>query len=82
MISLLFKEECYEIIGSCFEVHNYLGPGFLEVVYKDALEIEFKRAGIPFQREKVYTINYKGEQLKHFFVADFVLFDCIVLEVK
>lgn len=82
MISLLFKEECYEIIGSCFEVHNYLGPGFLEVVYKDALEIEFKKAGIPFQREKIYTINYKGEQLKHFFIADFVLFDFIILEVK
>jgi GxxExxY protein len=82
MISLIYKEECYRIVGSCFEVHSYLGPGFLEVVYKDALEIEFKRAGIPFEREKIYTINYKGEQLQHYFIADFVLFNSIILEVK
>lgn len=48
MNSIIYPEESYEIIGCCFEVHNYLGPGFLEIVYKDALEFEFKQKNIPF----------------------------------
>ncbi|MBK7035796.1 MAG: GxxExxY protein [Bacteroidetes bacterium] len=64
------------------EVHNYLGPGFLEVVYKDALEYEFKKAGIPYSREKEYTVYYKDTILKHKYNADFVVYDKIILEVK
>ena len=64
------------------EVHNNLGAGFLEIVYKDALEWEFKRAGIPFEREKEYLVNYKGFILPHKFYADFVIYDKIILEVK
>jgi GxxExxY protein len=64
------------------EVHNNLGPGFLEIVYKDALEYEFNKAGIPFEREKQYSVNYKGIILPHKFYADFVVFDSIILEVK
>jgi len=48
---LIYKEECYKIIGICFDVHNNLGPGFLEIVYKDALEYEFKKSGIQYERE-------------------------------
>lgn len=82
MTDLLFKEESYEIIGKCFEVHNQLGPGFLEIVYKDALELEFRKAGISYEREKEYLVNYKGTILPHKFYADFVVFDSIILEVK
>lgn len=64
------------------EVHNNLGAGFLEIVYKDALEWEFRRAGIPFEREKEYLVNYKGVILPHKFYADFVIYDKIILEVK
>jgi GxxExxY protein len=82
MEDIIFKEESYQIIGKCFEVHNNLGPGFLEIVYKDALEIEFQRAGIEYEREKQYTVNYKGIVLPHKFYADFVVFGKIILEVK
>jgi len=82
MSQLIFKQESYQIIGKCFEVHNNLGPGFLEIVYKDALEYEFKSAEIPFSREKEYRVNYKGIILPHKFYADFVVFDKIILEVK
>ncbi|MEZ4772930.1 MAG: GxxExxY protein [Bacteroidia bacterium] len=82
MENILFKQESFEIIGKCMEVHNYLGSGFLEIVYKDALEYEFRKAGIPFEREKQYCINYKGIVLHHKFFADFVVFDKIILEVK
>lgn len=82
MTDILFKEESYEIIGKCFDVHNQLGPGFLEIVYKDALELEFRKAGIPYEREKEYLVNYKGTILPHKFYADFVVYDSIILEVK
>lgn len=64
------------------EVHRLLGPGLLEIVYKDALEVEFKNHGIPYQREKEFAIEYKGVILPHKFYADFVVYDDIILEVK
>jgi len=82
MAEILFKEESYKIIGACFEVHKILGHGFKEAVYKDALELELIRLEIPFVREKPYTILYKEQKLKHYFVADFVLYDTIILEIK
>ena len=82
MTDLIYKEESYQIIGKCMEVHNNLGAGFLEIVYKDALELEFKKSGISYEREKKYEVNYKGVILPHKFYADFVIFDNIILEVK
>ena len=82
MSDLVYKDESYQIIGKCMEVHNNLGAGFLEIVYKDALELEFKNSGIPYEREKKYEVNYKGAVLPHKFYADFVVFDKIILEVK
>jgi GxxExxY protein len=82
MEKIIHKEESYRIIGICMEVYNHLGPGFLEVVYKDALEYEFSRAEIPYEREKTYDIRYKDIILPHIFVADFVVFGNIILEVK
>lgn len=82
MSELIYKDESYEIIGKCFEVHNNLGAGFLEIVYKDALEYEFRKAGIPFDREVEYIVNYKDIILPHKFYADFVVYDKIILEVK
>jgi len=64
------------------EVHNNLGKGFLEIVYKDALEYEFRKNNIQFEREKEYDVNYKDIILSHKFYADFVVFDKIILEVK
>ncbi len=82
MDNIIYKNESFQIVGICMEVHNTLGAGFLEIVYKDALEWEFKKAGVPFEREKVYAVHYKGIILPHQFQADFVLFDKIILEVK
>jgi GxxExxY protein len=82
MENLIYSDHTYEIIGLCYEVHNNLGPGFLEIVYKDALELEFKRAGIPYTREKKYEVNYKGVILPHHFYADFVVYNKIILEAK
>ncbi len=81
-MELIYPDESYKIIGICMEVHKNLGKGFLEIVYKDALEYEFKNAGVEFEREKEYVVQYKNIVLPHKFFADFVVFDKIILEVK
>ena len=64
------------------EVHNELGNGFLEPVYQEALEEEFKIQGIPYVREKLLPVMYKGKQLKKEYYADFVCYDDIIVELK
>jgi GxxExxY protein len=82
MTEIIYKEESFRIIGLCMEVHNNLGKGFLEIVYKDALEYEFRNNKIQFEREKEYIVNYKNVVLPHKFYADFVVFNKVILEVK
>ncbi|MBU1297588.1 MAG: GxxExxY protein, partial [Bacteroidetes bacterium] len=76
------QKESYQIIGICMEVHRILGKGLLEIVYKDAIEYEFNKEKIPYEREKKYEVEYKEIILPHYFFADFVVFDKIILEVK
>jgi GxxExxY protein len=64
------------------EVHRHLGSGLLKIVYKDALEYEFRMNDIPFEREKEYFIEYKNIVLAHKFYADFVVYNNIILEIK
>lgn len=82
MEKIIYKEESYKIIGICMDIHRELGHGFLEIVYKDALEFEFRKANIDFAREVEYLVNYKDIILPHKFFADFVVYDKIILEVK
>jgi GxxExxY protein len=81
-MELYKKEEYYKIVGICMEVHGILGSGLDEVVYKDALEYEFKKNNIPFEIEKEFEIQYKDVILAHKFYADFIVFDEIILEIK
>lgn len=64
------------------EVHKELGKGFSEFVYGDALEIELINSGINYKREVKYNITYKGDLLPHYYVADFVIDNKIILEIK
>ena len=82
MKEFIYKDETYNAIGVCMEVHKQLGKGFLEIVYKDAIEYEFKCKNYPCEREKMFLINYKDIVLSHKFYADFVVFDKIILEIK
>lgn len=81
-MALLYPEESYKINGAIYEVHKELGPGLLEKAYQEALEKELKLQGIPFEREKSFTIVYKGEALEQKYIADFVIYDKIVVELK
>jgi GxxExxY protein len=79
---LLYKEEIFQLVGLCMEIHRELGKGHDEVIYKDALVVELSRAAIPFSREKNYEITYKGVILPHYYYADFVVWDKILFEAK
>jgi len=79
---IVFKDECYAIIGACMYVHSILGYGFLEAVYQEALEIEFARRNIPFQRQIRLRIYYDGQPLNKYYIADFICYGKIVIEIK
>ncbi len=82
MTEILFKEESFQVIGVCMEIHRTLGMGLKEINYKDAMEMDFLAMNIPFVREKRFNVRYKEKLLRHPYVADFLVFDSIILEVK
>ena len=82
MSELLHKQEVFQLVGLCMEIHRELGKGHDEVMHKDALVIELTRAAIPFSREKNCEITYKGVILPHYYYADFVVWDKILFEAK
>ena len=82
MSALLFKEESYRIVGICMNIHKNLGMGLKEINYKDAMEIDFIEEGILYEREKRFTVKYKDRILRNPYLADFLVFDSIIIEVK
>jgi len=76
------QDKTYQIIGVCMEVHRTLGMGLKESNYKDAMEIDFGEQKMAYQREKTFTVQYKGHVLSNPYIADFVLFNSIILEIK
>lgn len=63
------------------DVHNQLGPGFLESVYEEALTVEFEIKGINFKRQKELPVFYKDKKIKQF-VCDFLVEDKVIVELK
>ena len=82
MTELLLRDEVYSIVGAAIEVHKELGFGFLEAVYQEAMEIELKKRNIPYEAQMPLNISYKGQTLKKGYVADFICFGQIIVEIK
>ena len=81
-MDLLYKDEVYAIVGAAMEVYNNLGPGFLEAVYQEALEIETASRKIPALPEQKLFIDYKGSPLRKFYEADLIFYENIIVEIK
>ena len=79
---LLYKELTDKIIRAAYTVHNELGCGFLEKVYQEAMAIQLSEMGIPFEREKHLPITYHGKVLKCDYIADFVVDNKVIIELK
>jgi len=82
MSKIILKEESYKVIGAAMNVHSELGCGFLEQVYQEALGYEFKLSEIQFVREKQIKIKYKNIELSKYYIADFICYQKIILELK
>lgn len=82
MKDVIYPEECYKIIGASFEVYKDKGSGFLEAVFQECLELELGMQGIPYAAQCPLALNYKGHPLKQRYIADFVCFEKIVVELK
>ena len=82
MTELIYKEECFAIVGAAMDVHKALGSGFLEPVYQEALEIELAERGIPFKPQAELHIRYKDHLLNKTYTADFICYDQIIVEIK
>jgi len=72
----------YKIIGAAMEVHKEMGCGFLEAVYQEALDIEFRCQEIPFKPQPIIEIFYKGKLLEKKYQPDFICFDEILVEIR
>jgi len=81
-MELIYKDEVYSIIGAAMEVYNSLGPGFLEAVYQEAMEVETASRKIPAVSEQKLYIDYKGALLKKFYEADLICYEKIIVEIK
>ena len=82
MKEIILKEEVYAIMGAAMDVYCHLGRGFLEPVYQEALGLEFQRRRIPFKAQQEIVILYKGEAVRKTYVADFICFGQIIIELK
>lgn len=81
MAELLYKDLSFAIIGAAMEVHNVLGPGFLEAVYQIALEKELALRKISFEPKVKLPVSYKGELIGEY-EADLVVDGKIIVELK
>ena len=81
-MNIINKNESYAVVGACMQVHRTLGCGFLETVYQEALELEFQKQNIPYSREEKLEIYYKEHTLHQYYVADFICYNSIILELK
>jgi GxxExxY protein len=82
MAELIFKDEVYAFIGAAMDVYNTLGPGFAEPVYQEAFGIEMVDRHLPIKAQQELVILYKGKPLQKTYLADFVAYDKIIIEIK
>ena len=78
---LLLKEEVFQIVGCAMEVLNTLGHGLLEKPYENALVVELRLKGIPFQQQPRYDVVYKGVKVGEY-VPDLIVYEQIVVDTK
>jgi GxxExxY protein len=78
---IVYRELSYQIVGCAIAVHRTLGPGFPEAVYERALELEFGKQGLSFERQKSYRVTYEGKPVGDF-RADFVVDGKVIVELK
>jgi GxxExxY protein len=70
-----------KVIGAAMEVHRFLGPGFVESVYENALLVELAASQLTFESQKELKVIYKGQSVGEF-LADIIVDMALVVELK
>ncbi|MGR3175235.1 MAG: GxxExxY protein [Candidatus Scalindua sp.] len=76
-----YRELTEKVIGCAYRVYNKMGFGFLESVYEKCMLIELRKAGFNAESQKPITVYYENEIVGEF-VADIIVNDTIILELK
>jgi GxxExxY protein len=74
--------QTFALIGAAMEVHSQLGHGFLEGVYREAIQRELTARSIPFQSEVHLPVLFRGTRLRTCFRADLICFEEVLVELK
>ena len=82
MSDLLYKDEVYAVVGAAMDVYNDLGPGFLESVYQEAMQVELESRKIPSKASQEIRVKFKDRELKKFYIADMICYEKIIVEIK
>ena len=80
-LKLVYESLTHKIIGAALEVRKVLGVGQKEIIYQNALEEEFKKLNLNFEREKEIEIKYKGKVVGYY-KPDFIVEGKVLIEIK
>jgi len=78
---IIYKDLSYRIVGLAIEVHNKLGPGFLEKVYENAMMVLFQRDGVSAKQQASVKVYFEGQEVGDYY-ADIIVENKIILELK
>jgi GxxExxY protein len=70
------------VIGAAIAVHRALGPGLLESIYAQCLQIELDKAGVQFESEVLVPVKYDGVCLRTHLRLDLLVERRLVVELK
>ena len=77
-----YLNKMYNIIGAAMDLYNELGYGLSEPIYQECLSIICSEKDIPWEREKTMTMSFHGHELKKKYIADFVCYGDLIVELK
>jgi GxxExxY protein len=75
------NELTHNVIGAAYSVYQELGPGLDEGLYESAMSRELQLRGVPFSRQMIFDVHYKGEKIGEKRI-DFLVADKLIVELK
>jgi GxxExxY protein len=81
-MELIYKQECYDIVGAAMEVYRDKGHGFAEPVYQECMEIELAHRDILFHAQREIRLTYRGQTLNQSYIPDLICHEKIIVELK
>jgi len=73
---------CDLVRQTCFEIHVYFGPGFLEKVYQKALAHRLVKAGFRVAEQAPVAVRDQDGVVLGEYFADLLVNECLIVEIK